>query len=35
MNSKKWILNKYFDGWPTDDNLKLVEAELPELKTNG
>ena len=35
MKAKKWILAKHFDGWPNDENLKLVEEELPELQTNG
>jgi hypothetical protein len=34
MKAKKWILNKYFDGWPKDENFKLIEEDLPELQTN-
>ena len=34
MKAKKWILNKHFDGWPKDENFKLIEEDLPELQTN-
>lgn len=36
MKAKKWILNKDFCGQPTEDNLSLVEFEIPEqLEENG
>jgi len=35
MKAKKWVLVKHFHGEPQDDNLELVEEELPELKQNG
>lgn len=35
MKGKKWILAKQFSGVPTEENIKLVEYELPdELKEN-
>jgi prostaglandin reductase 1 len=34
MKAQKWILAKHFDGEPKDENLQLVEEELPELKQN-
>lgn len=30
MKGKKWILAKQFSGVPTDENLKLVEYDLPD-----
>lgn len=30
MKAKKWVLAKSFSGIPTDENLKLVEFELPD-----
>jgi hypothetical protein len=36
IKGKKWILAKQFSGLPTDENLKLVEYELPdELQEDG
>jgi len=35
MKAQKWILDKGFSGYPTDENIKLVEFELPELKEGG
>lgn len=36
MKAQKWILAKQFSGVPTDENIKLVEFDLPdELKENG
>ena len=35
MQAKKWVLVKHFDGEPKDEDLKLVEEELPDLKENG
>lgn len=35
MLAKKFILNKPFDGPPTDDNFKLIEEQLDELKNGG
>ena len=33
---KKWLFKKEFDGFPTDENLELVEFDLPEkLEENG
>jgi prostaglandin reductase 1 len=35
MKAKKWILAKQFKGVPTEENLQLVEEDLPdELKPN-
>ena len=36
MIGKKWILTQHFLGSPKEEDLKLVEEELPEeLKENG
>ena len=36
MKGKKWIISKKFHGNLTEDNLKLVEFDLPdELKEKG
>lgn len=36
MKGQKWILAKQFSGFPTDENLKLVEYDLPdELQPGG
>jgi NADPH-dependent curcumin reductase CurA len=35
MLAKKWILAKQFEGEPKEENIKLVEEQLPELKENG
>lgn len=35
VKAKKFILKKYFDGFPTLDDLKLVEEELPPLQDTG
>ena len=36
MKARKWVLVKHFEGEPKDDDLKLVEEDLPdELKENG
>lgn len=35
MKAQNWILAKQFEGKGTDENIKLVEEELPELKENG
>ena len=35
MKARKWVLVKHFDGEPKDENLELVEEELPDLKENG
>ena len=36
MKAQKWILVKQFSGFPSEENLKLVDIELPdELKPNG
>ena len=35
MKAKKWVLVKRFDGEPKDEDLELVEEELPDLKENG
>ena len=32
--AKNWIFKKHFDGEPKEENLELVEVELPELKDN-
>jgi len=34
MKAQKWILAKQFEGKCTDENIQLVEEELPELKEN-
>jgi prostaglandin reductase 1 len=34
MKAKRWILANHFDGFPKEDDLKLVEEDLPELKDN-
>lgn len=33
--AKKFVYVKEFDGMPKDENLKIVEEELPELKNGG
>lgn len=33
--AKKFIFAKQYDGIPTNENFKLVEEELPELKDGG
>ena len=36
VKGKKWILSKSFSGNPTDENLQLLEYELPnELQKDG
>ena len=30
MKAKKWILAKRFEGLPTEENLRLVDEELPD-----
>jgi hypothetical protein len=35
MKAQKWVLAKGFTGYPTDENVKLVEFELPELREGG
>lgn len=36
MKAKKWILQKQFSETPTQENLKLVEFDLPdELQPGG
>jgi hypothetical protein len=36
MKSKKWVLVKHFEGEPNEENLQLVEENLPdELEENG
>ena len=36
MKAKKWVLVKQFSGIPTEENLKLIEFDLPdELQENG
>lgn len=35
MKAKKWILAKQFEGEPKEENIQLVEFELPELQANG
>lgn len=34
MKAKRWILVQHFDGVPKEDDLKLIEEDLPELKDN-
>ena len=34
MKAQKWVLQKHFEGEPKDEDLQLVEEELPELKEN-
>ena len=34
MKAQKWILAKHFNGKPSEENLVLVEEELPELEEN-
>jgi hypothetical protein len=33
--TKKFILEKSFNGAPRDDNFKLIEEQLDELKNGG
>jgi hypothetical protein len=36
VKGRKWILVKHFEGTPKDEDLQLVEEDLPdELKENG
>ena len=36
MKAKKWVLVKHFEGEPKEEDLQLVEEDLPdELKENG
>lgn len=35
VKAKKFVLRKYFDGFPKPDDLELVEEELPPLKDGG
>lgn len=35
MKAKRWLIVKHFDGEPKNDDLQLIEEELPELKENG
>ena len=36
MKARKWVMVKHFDGEPKEEDLQLVEEELPdELKENG
>jgi hypothetical protein len=36
MKAKKWVLVQHFKGEPTDDDLQLLEEDLPDdLKENG
>ena len=36
MKAKKWVLVKHFDGEPKEEDLQLVEHELPdELNDKG
>jgi hypothetical protein len=36
MKAQKWILAKKFNGDPTEENIKLVEFDLPdELQPGG
>jgi hypothetical protein len=36
MKAQKWVLAKKFAGFPTEENIKLVEFDLPnELQENG
>ena len=36
MKAKKWVLVKHFDGEPKEEDLQLVEEDLPDdLKENG
>ena len=35
MKAKKWVIGKKFDGVPTDENLSLLEEDLPELQKGG
>lgn len=33
--ARKFIYAKPFEGMPTEDNLQIVEEDLPELKDGG
>ena len=35
MKAKKWIMAKGFHGVPTEENVKLVEFELPDELNEG
>jgi hypothetical protein len=35
MKVFKWILTQHFHGEPKNEDLQLVEEELPELNENG
>ena len=35
VKAKVWRVERMFDGLPKDDDLKLVEEELPSLKDRG
>jgi hypothetical protein len=36
MRAQKWILEKHFDGEPKEEDLQLVEEDLPDqIEENG
>lgn len=35
VRAKKYIYVKEYDGMPTDENVKVIEEELPSLKNGG
>ena len=35
VKTQKYVIDKPFSGVPTDENIKLVEEELPPLKDGG
>lgn len=35
VKATKYVLAKYFDGFPKRDDLKVVEEDLPPLKDGG
>ena len=35
MKYRQWILAKHFEGFPKDDDMELVQEELPSLTDGG
>lgn len=35
MKARKWVLVKHFEGEPKNEDMELIEEELPELKEKG
>ena len=35
MKAKVWVVMKYFEGDPKDEDLEMIEEDLPEVKDGG